>query len=102
MVLALLVLGCFLAAHGGDFQAMFSNKSVQMINPGLQVFLKKNAKEFKKDEQKTDDCAICMENFVEGDGKMIAELNCNNKHIFHLECLSEWVKKNDTCPLCRE
>lgn len=71
--------------------------------PGAQLFLKQNAKEFKKEEgDQPEDCAICLEAFKEGDGKLIAELNCNNKHIFHVDCMSEWVKKNDVCPLCRQ
>ena len=43
-----------------------------------------------------------MDDFAEDDGREIAELNCNNKHIFHLECIKEWSAKNDICPLCRE
>jgi len=34
-----------------------------------------------------------MEEFGVDDGKEIAELNCSSKHIFHLACISEWVKK---------
>ena len=66
------------------------------------MFIKQNAKEFKKEGAETEDCAICLEAFTEGDGKMIAELNCNSKHIFHVDCLTEWVKKNDVCPMCRQ
>jgi hypothetical protein len=50
------------------------------------------AKEFKKeDAHGTEGCAICLENFSEGDGKMVAELGCSNKHIFHVDCLKTWV-----------
>jgi hypothetical protein len=43
-----------------------------------------------------------MVDFKEENFKEIAQLNCSSKHIFHVECLKQWVKKNDTCPNCRE
>ena len=58
-------------------------------------------RELKIGDIDVEECAICMENFVIGDGKLIAELKCHNKHIFHLNCMSEWVKKSKKCPLCR-
>lgn len=30
----------------------------------------------------------------------IAKLNCG--HIFHSECIDEWMKKKDNCPLCKK
>ena len=39
-------------------------------------------------------CAICMDDFNENDNKKVAELNCSKFHIFHVECIKEWVKKN--------
>lgn len=45
---------------------------------------------------------ICLEDFSETDGKQVAELSCSNKHIFHVDCLKDWLVKNDTCPMCRE
>lgn len=47
-------------------------------------------------------CAICMEDFNENDDKKVAELNCSKFHIFHVQCIKEWIKNNDTCPNCRE
>lgn len=49
-----------------------------------------------------DVCAICIDEFSEEDGRLIAELNCDQRHIFHVECLIEWVKKSEHCPLCRQ
>jgi hypothetical protein len=42
-----------------------------------------------------EDCAICLGG-EEGSG---AKLPCG--HIFHYDCLSKWVAKQATCPLCR-
>ncbi len=38
---------------------------------------------------------ICMEN-IDDD---VYTVNCG--HIYHTECISEWAKKNNSCPLCR-
>ena len=43
----------------------------------------------------TDKCSICM-NDIESDWQTT---NCN--HIFHNNCLSEWLEINNSCPLCR-
>jgi hypothetical protein len=74
------------------------NQHIQRV-PGVQIFLEKIAKKYKKTSEK-EACAICLDEFCET--KLIAELKCNSKHIFHLDCLTEWVKKNDICPICRQ
>jgi hypothetical protein len=45
-----------------------------------------------------------MEFEAKNNKKEIVELDCSNKHIFHKECLKQWISnpKNDNCPLCRE
>jgi len=45
-----------------------------------------------------DECSICLENYKIND--KIINLNCNHK--FHKDCLKLWIKKNNTCPQCRE
>ena len=44
-----------------------------------------------------ENCSICVSKFeVE---ERITELEC--KHIFHTNCVSEWVKYKSECPVCR-
>ena len=45
-------------------------------------------------------CAICLVEF-EADGDKVAQLPCNNKHIFHTQCILKWVEHIATCPMCR-
>tara|TARA_B100000900_G_scaffold388416_1_gene380442 strand:- start:15878 stop:16249 length:372 start_codon:yes stop_codon:yes gene_type:complete len=45
-----------------------------------------------------DECSICLEQYIKND--KIINLNCS--HSFHKDCLNEWLKKNNTCPQCRE
>lgn len=43
-----------------------------------------------------EDCSICFEC---KEDKKLKYLSC--KHSFHVKCINKWLKKNDTCPLCR-
>lgn len=45
-----------------------------------------------------DDCAICHHNYS------IGEIACKTccGHLYHKSCITEWQKRNCTCPLCRE
>lgn len=44
-------------------------------------------------------CVICMEIEHEIDKNNFIKLNCN--HLLHEHCLSDWIKYNQTCPVCR-
>lgn len=53
------------------------------------------------DHQKIDPeefCIICMEAF--DDDNKITQLPCNSKHVYHSQCIAEWVLTNPKCPLC--
>eukprot|EP00835_Amoeboradix_gromovi_P001545 NODE_72_length_23514_cov_0.560624.p6 type:complete len:312 gc:universal NODE_72_length_23514_cov_0.560624:21399-22334(+) len=50
---------------------------------------------FKRKEFLTPkDCAICQDILEYG-----LELKC--KHVFHEDCIKEWFKSHNTCPICR-
>ena len=84
---------------------MSVNKNLAKKIPELKKILTKKAhKPTEEDLKKNPDnneCVICFDDFME-DGKEIVELDCNNKHVFHLECLEKWIEKNNNCPMCRE
>lgn len=42
-------------------------------------------------------CAICIEDV--SIGEKITELPC--KHLFHHECIKQWLSEHGTCPHCR-
>ena len=42
-------------------------------------------------------CAICLTDFKVNE--VIGKLQCG--HIFHMDCISAWVFKHPTCPICR-
>jgi hypothetical protein len=42
-------------------------------------------------------CSICLDDF--NSEKEVIFLDC--KHIYHMECIIEWINKDASCPLCR-
>eukprot|EP01027_Heterolobosea_sp_BB2_P010356 GEZU01015202.1.p1 GENE.GEZU01015202.1~~GEZU01015202.1.p1 ORF type:complete len:110 (+),score=9.25 GEZU01015202.1:425-754(+) len=42
-------------------------------------------------------CAVCMEEFKVGTAAK--KLKCS--HLFHAECIVPWLKKDNSCPVCR-
>ena len=45
-----------------------------------------------------DFCSICLDEFKTKE--KIITLDCS--HYFHKDCITDWFKKHETCPLCRE
>ena len=49
------------------------------------------------DIENNDECTICLSNDLDNEW---VKLNC--QHIFHRDCITEWLSINNTCPICRE
>jgi hypothetical protein len=45
-----------------------------------------------------DTCAICLESWKDTDEVSKFE-PCG--HLFHSDCISEWIRRKSTCPTCR-
>lgn len=46
------------------------------------------------------ECSICLQQYEEGETISWAKNeDCN--HMYHEECIVEWLSKHDECPLCR-
>ena len=43
------------------------------------------------------ECAVCKEDFDVG--SEVLKLPC--RHVFHSDCISAWLEKDSTCPMCR-
>lgn len=50
-----------------------------------------------EDEDESFDCTICLASVDDGD--MVGILPCS--HIFHAECLAQWIQRRNVCPLCQ-
>ncbi|GLJ07926.1 hypothetical protein SUGI_0077560 [Cryptomeria japonica] len=45
------------------------------------------------------ECSICTEPFrLEEDAR---QMPCHQSHIFHTHCLSRWLERSNSCPICR-
>jgi len=54
----------------------------------------------KMEIEKLQECCICMDQFALG--QQMVKLECHPLHIFHYECLRQWlVQGHRECPLCR-
>ncbi|KAK9998619.1 hypothetical protein SO802_018222 [Lithocarpus litseifolius] len=50
------------------------------------------------DHHDRDRCAICLEDFEDGD---VCRKLYTCKHTFHKHCVDKWLTINTHCPLCR-
>ncbi|XP_022097695.1 RING finger protein 24-like [Acanthaster planci] len=50
----------------------------------------------KKIGAKFDTCSVCLEEFEEG--TKIGQCAC--QHVFHVVCISKWLRLRNTCPIC--
>ena len=46
-----------------------------------------------------DECTICLETFADGDNYRRFPQPCG--HYFHVNCIDEWLRQQDFCPLCK-
>ena len=70
-------------------------------NIGLTEDELKEIKQIKWTPQcKYDMCTICINKFTDTTDN-IYELDCEHKHCFHINCLNNWLSKQNTCPNCR-
>ncbi|XP_039037358.1 RING-H2 finger protein ATL14-like [Hibiscus syriacus] len=53
---------------------------------------------YENDKQTETDCAICLEEFKDGDSCRVLS-KCN--HVFHGCYIDQWLLQHGTCPLCR-
>jgi len=45
------------------------------------------------------ECVICMMEYQPNDETI--QLPCDHRHFFHASCIENWLKKNNSCPMCK-
>lgn len=79
----------------------------QSAHPATSKEALKNLKKFKmndkyckkneKGELETPNCSVCISDISKGEETLL--LPCG--HMYHSGCVEPWLKKNNTCPVCR-
>ena len=56
---------------------------------------------YKPEDHKdgNDECVICMMEYKPNDETI--QLPCDPRHFFHSACIENWLKKNNSCPMCK-
>ena len=54
----------------------------------------------QRNSERKMSCAICLRDFEQTDQATV--LNCDNRHIFHPECIRLSLRQKLECPLCRK
>jgi hypothetical protein len=72
----------------------FNNYKTQEKKPGVKICIESICVD---DKHKGEPCAVCKSEFEINE--KITVLNCN--HIYHTDCIGEWVKYKSECPVCR-
>lgn len=81
-----------------SYLALHPNESGTTKNINLQKEIKKlPIHKITKDDSEYDSCPICFTDYDLGDEINI--LKC--KHHFCIECMDNWAKTKNTCPMCR-
>ena len=80
-----------------------SRKTISTSKKGGNRWFKDSKKKDKKVEEGSDDiCPICRQKLdVKETNPLLSVYTTNCNHTFHMGCLHESCKTNQTCPLCR-
>ena len=72
---------------------VYNKTSCELNNLKKQLFSNKVEKKKTYVKGKIGECGVCY------DKKSLIKMNCS--HSFCSDCISEWIKKSNTCPMCR-
>ncbi|KAF7836044.1 E3 ubiquitin-protein ligase RING1-like [Senna tora] len=72
-------------------------QQIQMIPASEEAIRLLKVQEYVHNCENQCCCCICLEDLR--DSKQVATMPC--RHVFHNDCIVEWLKKSHVCPLCR-
>lgn len=74
-------------------------KAVQEIAKLPTFLFEEGMDELKDQNDTTDKCLVCQEQYVPRKDRLRL-LPCS--HVFHIECVDQWLETKDYCPYCRQ
>lgn len=69
--------------------------------PRINKWVYNNKRKFDASKDPEEECVICLNSMKEGKNNTVVPLPCHKSHVFHYECLLNWVKNQQICPVCR-
>lgn len=87
------------ATSGSQGSRFNFNESADNHSTDEEVGIPAQTNKETPDEQEGEmfDCTICLSEI--SDGEQIGVLSC--QHLFHCDCLKEWLLRRNACPLCQ-
>ena len=84
------------------FSPRFYLDQIPLLNKHLNVYLKPTH-QYVSDLREDDDecCGICLEEFDANHGLLNRIMRAPCDHVFHEQCLEEWLQIKLQCPVCR-
>lgn len=70
-------------------------KSHQEKQEGRVSYVQGRARKYEPGTDTEFTCSICLSDFADEPSKLVANLNCNATHLFHVECLQGWIKNDN-------
>ena len=86
---------CGICKSDDDRSSLFNDET---INTQLIRIVQEKISNYQQNEKGDEFCSICLEEFKQND--KIITLECD--HYYHKVCITDWFKKETSCPLCRE
>ena len=96
------------------FSSIFNKEKTSKNEDKIKVFLDKLKKRQNPKEIFSESCIICLEDFESTERIKELEKSENKEafekaetsvlecgHKFHRKCISDWLKKDSNCPICR-
>lgn len=87
-----------------EFQRSLHLRQIEKLKIVNKIMMKHWKKKFThQDKAHCESCCVCLDEMKIGED--VISLKCNpnqNPHIFHTECIINWVKENRTCPMWRK
>lgn len=90
---------------GHILQYVMDSDTYQYGSPPASHYVVKKLKRKIVTKQMLDglgNCAICTEDYVEGDH--VLWMNPDRRlcgHVFHINCIIPWLREHNSCPVCR-
>eukprot|EP00980_Cylindrotheca_fusiformis_P000513 scaffold125_cov109-Cylindrotheca_fusiformis.AAC.3 len=76
-----------------------SQNKNQGVSPSSQSVLSQRLSSWRN-VSASEECCICLDGYHPGD-TISAPITDKCNHVFHEECVVEWLRNHDLCPLCR-